>query len=103
MKIQFERSGGFTAIPVRLSLDTSQLEPVAAAELIRLVNESQFKSLPEKILPPEKVRDQFHYRLTVEDGGTSHTVETGDASSPEKLTPLLRHLTLMARSNRPSA
>lgn len=100
MNIRFERSGGFTAIPVRLVVDTSQLDPAAGQTLVKLVEQSQFHSLPEKIPTPTGGADQFHYRLTVEDGGRSHTVETGDAGAPGSLQPLLQQLTLMARSSR---
>lgn len=100
MKIQFERSGGFTAIPLRFAVDTDQLEPSLAAELIRLVDESQFTHLADQVDPLSEVRDQFHYRLTIDHQGSSHTVETGDSNTPEGLRPLLRQLTLLARSGR---
>ena len=102
MKIRFERSGGFTAIPMRLAVDTSQLDPAAGQALVMLVEQCQFYSLPEKIQAPAGGTDQFHYRLTVSESGRSHSVETGDAGAPSNLQPLLQQLTLMARKARSS-
>jgi hypothetical protein len=100
MNIRFERSGGFTAIPIRLVVDTSQLDPAAGQGLVKLIEQSQFYSLPEKIQSPAVGADQFQYKLTVEDAGHSHTVETGDPAAPGSLQPLLQQLTFMARSAR---
>ena len=100
MNIRFERSGGFTAIPMHLVVDTSRLDPAAGQALVKLVEQSQFYSLQDKIQSPSGAADQYDYRLTIEDGGRSHTVETGDVGAPATLQALLQQLTLMARLSR---
>lgn len=100
MRIHFERSGGFAGMQVRAQVDADSLPPDDAKQLQAMVEAAEFFDLPAKIASPASGGDQFQYRLTVESEGRQHTVEVGDASAPESLQPLLRRLTLLARSYR---
>ncbi len=101
MQIDFERSGGFTGIPLTVSVDTDTLSANEAYELKELVTVSNFFSQPAKITPSTAGgADQFSYKLTVKENRRQHTVETNEASAPAMLRPLLQRLTKMARSAR---
>ncbi len=98
MKIHFERSGGFTGIPVIVEIDSQSLAEDEVQQLQDLIQAARFFELPAH--PPEPSAagaDQFQYKITIEDGGQSHTIETTDGAAPDELRPLLRHLTLLAR------
>lgn len=101
MRIEFERSGGFMGLHQNVTLDTSTLEPQEAHELHKMVEAAGFFDLPGKLTDSSQTADQFHYRLTIElpEKGR-HTVEMSDGSVPETLQPLLRRLTLLARTRR---
>ncbi len=95
MKINLKRTGGFTGIPLSVSVDTDELEEEERETLLALVASSQFFSLPEKIPSSSSGADRFQYRITIESSGQSHTVEAGESSIQDTLQPLIRHL--MAR------
>jgi hypothetical protein len=98
MKIDFERSGGFAGMLVQLSVDTGSLPPAEADILHQRVQKANFFDLPARLDTPKGAPDQFQYVLTVEEGARRHTVETSDGAAPASLRPLLRDLTLLARS-----
>jgi hypothetical protein len=100
MIIQMVRSGGFTGIPLRAVIDTEQLEVDEGRKLRNLVEAAGFFSLPASIPSPGGGADRFHYQLTVEDAGHSHTVEIGEGSASEPLQDLIRQVTLLARRAR---
>jgi hypothetical protein len=97
MRIHYERSGGFTGISVKISLDTDALPPETANGIVEALSAARFFDLPE-ILPESTHRmDQFVYHLVVDDGDRQHAVEMDDSSVPAVLQPILRQLTLLAR------
>jgi hypothetical protein len=101
MRIEFERSGGFMGLRQSVIVDTSSLEPQEAIELQNLIDSAGFFDLPEEFRDPSQAPDQFQYRLTIErTEDYRHTVVTSDADAPEELQPLLRRLTLLARTRR---
>jgi hypothetical protein len=100
MKIQIERSGGFSGIPLRALIDLDTLPLAECEDLEGLVKASGFFDLPEKLSTPQGGVDRFHYSLTVEDLVRSHTVEMGDEGLPEELQELIRKVNRLARSMR---
>jgi len=93
MKITFEVSGGFAALP-QLSkprlIDTDAIDPVRARELESIVRESNFFALP--VRPDTTSRgaaDFFTYSITIQDEGRKHTVELTDPVSDERLMRLI--------------
>ncbi len=98
MRIRFERSGGFTNIPVKGSFNLDDLPAEQAGALWDLVEQADFFVLPEQLTAGRPVPDQFNYQITVEAGARRHTVITGDRSAPEALRPLIRKLTELART-----
>ena len=98
MRIQFERSGGFGGLLVRANIDTASLPAEEADKLEKMVAEADFFSLPAHISSPSPGADQFQYKISIEEGDRRHTVETSDQAAPDSLWPLLRELTVRARS-----
>ena len=96
MKIQLERSGGFTGIPLRSSIDTDLLDPEESKTLLEMVESAQFFELPARIPSPKAGVDRFNYKLTIEAKERSHTVEFNEANAPEQLSPLIKRVTLLA-------
>jgi hypothetical protein len=98
MRIQFERSGGFAGLLVRTSIDTGSLSKEEADKLQKMVAEAGFFDLPAQLSSPSPGADQFQYKVSIEEGDRRHTVETSDQAAPDSLWPLLRELTVRARS-----
>jgi hypothetical protein len=98
MRIQFQRSGGFTGMRVEATIDTASLDPAKAEKVHMLVNSAGFFDLPERLHTSLKGVDELQYVITAEEEGRRHTVYTSDGAAPASLRPLLRELTLLARS-----
>lgn len=100
MILTFERTGGFTAIPLQLKLDTEELDIQERTLLHSQVAEADFFNLPDRGPTSEGGYDRFTFKLTVQTDQQNHTIEYGDASIPEPLQPLIDQLSLMARTRR---
>ncbi len=100
MKIHFERSGGFMGVRMATMVDDNTLPNDEARDLRQMVESAGFFDLPAHLTSATPGADQFHYVLTVEAEDRMHTVTTTDAAAPPELQPLLRRLTLLARSQR---
>jgi hypothetical protein len=96
MKIEFSRSGGFAAPAMKqnLEIDTDDLPPHEAKELLELVDKADIPSTPRVPISPRP--DAFHYRIKIGDGDVSHTATASDADMPESLNPLVDWLTQRA-------
>ena len=102
MIIEFERSGGFGGMLVSTRIDTDDLDPEVAEELIDLVRSTGYFDLPEGASPRSAGADMFHYKVRIEDEARALTVEMDDGGVSEDLRPLLRQLTLLARKTNSS-
>ncbi len=96
MQISLERSGGFTGIPLTITVDTATLSSAQATQVRHWVEASDFFRLSSPSTPAQP--DRFEYEVTVRDGDRSHTVTVGEAAIPEPLRPLLSWLIEAARS-----
>lgn len=99
-RIKFERSGGFTGITIARDLKLDELSEEQAHRLSELLDELDFRELPEQMTDVEDMPDQFTYVITVETEKWEHTVSTGDASAPEKMQELLQFLNRLARKQK---
>jgi hypothetical protein len=97
MIIEFERSGGFGGMLVSTRIDTDDLNPEAAEELIDLVRSTGYFDLPEEESPRSIGADMFQYKVRIEDEARALTLEMDDGGVSDVLRPLLRQLTLLAR------
>jgi hypothetical protein len=101
MKIRFERSGGFAGRVMTVDVDTASLGEDERASLALLVERADFFALPTAITETEtRGADRFHYRITIETDGRSHTVDTSEGAAPTALVPLLEWLDAAARRPR---
>ncbi len=98
MRVEFERSGGFTGMHINTTIDTETLPSAQAKELESLIATASFFELPAKTSIPPKNADRFIYMISIESEGRKHTIETSDEIAPDSLRPLLRRLTVLARS-----
>lgn len=96
MQITLDRSGGFTGMPLTITVDTADLSPDQAAQLRSLVEAVDFFHLPATISAPPQP-DRFEYEITVQDGDRKHTVIFGEEAMPERLKPLLTWVMEAAR------
>ena len=102
MRIHFEKSGGFTGIPLTTTIDTNELPPDVAAQLLQELVESglldQDPSALEAAQPPAGA-DMITYELTFEVGSYEQTYCLTDETAPDAMQPLFRQLTLLARNS----
>ncbi|MFQ5422197.1 MAG: protealysin inhibitor emfourin [Anaerolineae bacterium] len=99
MRIFFERTGGFMGIRLASQMDTTAMPQKEAIELQQLVMTAAnyFEKLEIKKEPASTV-DTFQYRLVVEDGEEQKEYEVTEETAPNEIRPLLRQLTVLARS-----
>lgn len=89
MRVSMERSGGFAGRTVRKEVDSNSLSELQQRRLRKLVDESGFFALPARLESLARGADMFRYRITIETGETTHTVEGGEAALPPGIRPLL--------------
>lgn len=92
--ITFERTGGVIGNEFHLDLDLETLPEEEAQRLIKLIEQSDFFNLPEN-LAGRATPDEFQYLITVDNGGSRHSVRSTDTTVPESLRPLIKELTMM--------
>ena len=96
LRIDFQRSGGFTGLTMRTEVDTSELRPEDAAVFERLVESLEGVGAS----PPAGKPDRFQYELTVTRGKKSRRFQLAE----QDLTPQARELVslLVERARKPS-
>lgn len=99
-RIKFERSGGFTGMTIARDLKLDELSEEQAHRLSELLDQLDFRELPEQMTDVEDMPDQFTYVITVETKKWEHTVSTGDTSASEKMQELLQFLNRLARKQK---
>jgi Emfourin len=99
MRIQFERTGGFTGMRLALDLTESDLPADEWQTLQAALQQAEFFQLPRKVAGGGQP-DRFTYQITVETATNSHTVELGDGEIPDNVQPLIQQLNLLARTHR---
>ncbi|UKP00919.1 hypothetical protein L6494_26690 [Nostoc sp. UHCC 0870] len=99
MQVSLERTGGFTGISKKISVDTNTLPLQVAKELSELLEAADFFQLPEQIISDNSQCDRFQYRLTVEDHGQQHSVITSEAALTNALKTLIEYLTQVTQSS----
>ena len=92
MRVLFERSGGFAGRTIRKEFDAARMTEAQSRQLQEHVRRAGFFDLPDRIEAGHAGPDRFHYRLTVQTGARSHTVDLDEAAVPLPLRPLLEFL-----------
>jgi hypothetical protein len=93
-RINFKRSGGILGQEVETDIDLNALPESESQELMQLLNETNFFSIPQNLIS-QAIPDEYEYTVTVEAGNTQHTVHASDATAPESLRPLLKKLSAL--------
>jgi hypothetical protein len=92
--ITFERSGGVVGNEVYFEVELNSLEPDQASRLMNMVEKADFFNIPSN-LSMSTTPDEFHYKVTVDNGGEHHIVRATDTTMPKTLQPLVRELTML--------
>ncbi|MCL4530132.1 MAG: hypothetical protein M1282_12040 [Chloroflexi bacterium] len=100
MRIEFVRSGGFAGISLTARVDSEKLAPDEKAALEKKISDASFFDLPGQIKPTPPGADMFEYSLTISSPPRTHTVIVSETVVPDKLRPLLDHLTDLARTGK---
>jgi hypothetical protein len=82
---------------IATDLKLDDLPEDQAHTISELLDDLDFRELPEQMMNEEGMPDQFTYTITVETKKWEHTVVTGDVSAPEKMQELLQVLNRLAR------
>ena len=98
MRVSLERSGGFAGISQTYSISSDELPPEEAQKVANLVEQAGFFELPPVVRSAEPGADRFQYKITVESGHGSHTVQLDEAAVPPRLKPLLTWMKNSARA-----
>jgi hypothetical protein len=98
--IDFERTGGFSGMIIRTSIDSLLLTSVEATELNRLVTEAGILNMTKKTIHNPSIPDQFMYKLTIRKGIREHLIELTENQVPVSALPLLGYLTAKTRKKR---
>jgi hypothetical protein len=101
MNIYFHSSGGFAGINSSIVLDMNSMSSDDAMRIQKMINDSNFFSLPSVSPPPKAgAADYISYRITVETDNRKHTVRTNDIAMPPQLEPVIGFLQEKAQSGK---
>lgn len=99
MLVSLERTGGFTGISQKISVDSNNLPLQVAEELLQLLEGADFFQLPEQIMSDNYQCDRFQYRLTVKDHGRQHSIIVSEAALTNALRTLIEYLNQVTQSS----
>ena len=98
VRVELQRSGGVTGIPLKASVDTRDLEEPEAQELRALVDRADVPALAERSSGPGPGQpDRFEYELTVTIDDRPYQIRLGETEVTEKAKPLIQRLLDLAR------
>jgi hypothetical protein len=104
MKINFEMNGGFAYFPALsgpFTIDTAQIDPIAANQLESLVQKSHFFEQPAQAGTMLKgAADYRTYTITVNDGSRVHTIQLTDPITDTNLQQLVSQLQTMTHPSK---
>jgi hypothetical protein len=94
MKITITRSGGFAGISKSFSADDNTLNESDGKRIKELIQNSNFFEMSSKSSVPQRrgAADFIVYRITVEEGEKSHTVERTESTIDSSLKSLVKLL-----------
>jgi len=94
MRIQCKTLGGFAYVPGLqrpIHIDTERLNTLQAGELESMVRAAHFFDQSDSVRPAGAA-DYRSYRITVEDGEKSHTVQVVESTADHSLLALIAYL-----------
>ena len=98
MQVDFQRTGGAFGPPQRRSwtVDTADLAPEEAQELMALVQSSGILNASEDAAAPRDVPRRYQYAITVEQDGQKHRVRISEVDLSDALRALVNWLSQRA-------
>jgi hypothetical protein len=91
-QISLRRTGGLVGRPLEATLDTRELAPEQAKELIGALDRVNLDRIKEGKDWSAGAADTFRYDLKVDRGKTTRSVSFSDRQLPAELTPVVRAL-----------
>jgi hypothetical protein len=91
VRVELRRTGGFAGRTVHVRLDSADMPPADAAQLVRLVSTLDLGRL--KAGRSTAGADLMRYELTIERGGQHWHGTVAEPAVPAELRPLLQFLT----------
>lgn len=96
MQITVTKTGGFAGVHQQLGpVETSSLDAEVAEQVSRMIAESDFFNLAERLPTTGQVFDDFDYAVQVVDDHRHHTVKFEGQSTDPAATALLELITLL--------
>jgi hypothetical protein len=89
-QLSLRRTGGLTGVPMQARLDTSELAPGQAREVLEALDSVDLARVGEGPAWPPGAADTFHYELKVNRGAASTTTSFSDRQLPAELAPVVR-------------
>ena len=96
-RLRLRRTGGYAGVATEAELDTAELEPDEARELLGALDRADLPALAGRQQAQPPMPDAFRYELEVRRGDQSHTIAFGDLDRPQELAPVIDALAARAR------
>jgi hypothetical protein len=98
MRIDFECTGGFANLRLKLHAHTDDLPQEQADEIMQLVTAAGYFEIRASDIAPDAKGppDLFHYRISLSDGDRKNALFCNDMSAPTELHPLLAKFRVLA-------
>jgi hypothetical protein len=97
IRIRFRRSGGFAGVSLTAATTADQLAHDHAAQVQRLLTQTEAPPGPHHAAPAAGRADTFRYELDLDDGQRHRSLAWDETQVPEEFRPLLGTLTRLAR------
>ena len=95
--LSLQRTGGLAGVPVKATLETSELDPSEAAEMLSALDRVDLDQLKAREDWPAGAADTFQYTLEVRRGDATQTASFTDRQVPPELAPVIRALVHRSR------
>lgn len=99
VKIQLERTGGFTGMSPAVNIDSELLPPGKNKELLDMIDKSGVWEYSNSKKTEAVIPDQFEYILTIQTKARTKKIILQESSIPDALKPLFIYLKSQLRRN----
>lgn len=96
-RIKFERTGGFAGIRFAADIDMNDLPEDEKNKITEILEDVNFKELPQKVSGKMPIPDEFVYSITVETEEKEYSILSGESALPDQMQPLLDMLMQTAK------
>lgn len=103
--VYLEQSGGFTGIPLKVEIHsdgrlirdgvTSSVTPEQVTEIDSIIKEINFFGIQGQFEPASNNPDAYSYKISVDRGGSSRTINAQDGYTPDPLMKLINAVSLL--------